>query len=150
MVLLPAAAALDSDVQYCGSVITPACQRALYHIPRGTYNTSANNLAIVALGKTGYYQPDLDTYYVTFDPRVPNGTRPVFVSVDGGEGPTDSVTAATNEAELDTEVVIPLIYPQTTSYYSLDYTPTTSSSFLDGNITSLTPLLDGETIRWRP
>jgi len=49
-----------------------------------------------------------------------SGTHPTLDSIDGGFAPVTNISQAGGEANLDFELAIPIIYPQTTTLYQTD------------------------------
>ncbi|KAK4234765.1 peptidase S8/S53 domain-containing protein [Achaetomium macrosporum] len=104
----------------CSDEITPQCIRAQYHIPNGTKATQGNELGIFQ-GLNQHYSPeDLDTYWKYIAPWVPQGTHPKLKSINGALGPTNNRSLAGDEADLDFEVAIPLIWPQKSILFQTD------------------------------
>lgn len=66
-----------------------------------------------------YSQLDLNLFYSNFTKYIPNGTHPILDSVDGGKAPVAAVDAGV-ESNLDFQLAIPIIYPQTTTLYQTD------------------------------
>jgi tripeptidyl-peptidase-1 len=104
----------------CTTSVTTRCVRAQYHIPPGTRSTPGNELGIFQSLSQHYNQADLDAYFSTVTPWVPNGTHPTLRSINGAEGSTPNQAAAGEEADLDFEVAIPLVYPQKTVLFQTD------------------------------
>ncbi|RKU41457.1 hypothetical protein DL546_002597 [Coniochaeta pulveracea] len=108
----------------CTSDITPTCIRNQYHIPIPSTSRQplpGNELGIFQSLSQHYHQADLDAYFSTVpSPRIPNGTAPLLRSINGAEGETSNQAYAGEEADLDFEVAIPLIYPQKTVLFQTD------------------------------
>jgi tripeptidyl-peptidase-1 len=51
---------------------------------------------------------------------VPHGTHPKLRSINGAYGPTNNTALAGDEADLDFEVAIPLVWPQKTVLFQTD------------------------------
>lgn len=51
---------------------------------------------------------------------VPRGTHPKLKSINGAYGPTNDTSKAGEEADLDFQVAIPLIWPQRTILFQAD------------------------------
>lgn len=66
-----------------------------------------------------YSQQDLNSFFTNFTSYIPNGTHPILESVDGGEAPVP-VQDAGGESDLDFQLSIPIIYPQTTTLWQVD------------------------------
>lgn len=67
-----------------------------------------------------YTQEDLNSFFANFTSYIPNGTHPILDSIDGGYAPTANLSQAGGESNLDFELAIPIIYPQTTTLYQTD------------------------------
>jgi len=131
---------LPLELQACNVNITPPCWRALYGISVSHINTSVDALGVYAQGD--YYSgQDLDSWFSSFEPRIPQGTRPTLHSIDGGVAPV-AATDPNNggEADVDLAITMSLIYPQSVVLYQVDdayYAPeevafdNTFNTFLD-------------------
>lgn len=125
---------LPEDLRTCGANITvsigstpvtfvtddrqPACIRALYDIPFGHLNVS-NALAVYEQGDY-YDQADLDMFYASYAPNVPQGTGPVLEGIDGGFAPVaQNSSLATGESIIDFDLVFSLTYPQQVILYQV-------------------------------
>lgn len=65
-------------------------------------------------------QEDLDSFFTNFTKRIPNGTHPIDINIDGGVATTTNLSLAGSEAELDLMLAYPIIYPQTITLYNVD------------------------------
>lgn len=131
---------LPSDLQTCGVNITSACIRALYDIPVAHLTDSVNSLGIFEQGGA-FAQADLDEFYAASAPQIPAGTGPIIDSVDGGVAPSNQSTAQL-ESDIDFQMALQLIFPQTTILYQVNDVPltddnTTNTSFLESFLDSL-------------
>ena len=91
-------------------MITPECIRQLYGIPATASAVPGNELGIVESGDT-YDQEDLNLFYESFAPNIPNNTAPILQSIDGGVAPVP-VEDAKGESILDFDLAYPIVYPQ--------------------------------------
>ncbi|KAG9242153.1 peptidase S8/S53 domain-containing protein [Calycina marina] len=112
--------AAQSDLSFplstCDTYITPDCLRVLYNFPNGTLNKSS--YGIVEYTPQAYLQDDLNLFYSTLTPYVPQGTAPIFDSIDGGVLQTTEEDFSLNgESDLDLEYAISLVYPQKVTLY---------------------------------
>lgn len=100
----PAAKSLPTDLQNCGSAITPPCIRALYDIPIAKRATPGNSLGLYEQGDY-ISTEDLDGYYKAVAPWIPQGTYPIPALIDGANfsAPSDSSLVG-GEADLDVEI----------------------------------------------
>ncbi|KAK4556381.1 hypothetical protein LTR86_006525 [Recurvomyces mirabilis] len=112
----------STELQTCDQVITPACLQALYHFKPLSPNAQVSPNNSMGIFETGnaYAQQDLDSFYTNFTSYIPNGTHPILDSIDGGQAPVANVSNAGGESDLDFELAIPIIYPQTTTLYQVD------------------------------
>lgn len=106
----------NTELETCDVAITPACLQALYGF--SAPNTRArvsksNSLGIFEEGDY-YAQEDLNSFFTNFTRYIPNGTHPILNGIDGGYAPVN-VSEAGGESDLDFELAIPIIYPQTTT-----------------------------------
>ena len=127
-------------LKHCDELITPACIQALYHFePQDPHaEVSPNNSMGIFEAYTAYLQKDLDDFYKKFTPYIPQGWKPIFDSIDGGVSPAQTKKLGANaEADLDFELAIPIVYPQTTTDFQTDdpYSANNGSfnTFFDGN-----------------
>ena len=106
--------------QPCNEAITVDCIRSLYDIPLGKINDSVNALGVFETGDH-YAQSDLDLYFKTFSPNVPQGTHPTPAFIDGATGPVAAGNPFNGgESEVDLDLTISLIYPQEVILYQTD------------------------------
>ncbi|KAK4154514.1 peptidase S8/S53 domain-containing protein [Chaetomidium leptoderma] len=104
----------------CSDEITPHCIRAQYQIPNGTKAARGNELGIFQGLNQHYSQEDLDTYWRYVAPWVRRGTHPELRAINGAYGPTNDTSKAGDEADLDFQVAIPLVWPQKTVLFQTD------------------------------
>lgn len=104
----------------CDEDITPQCIRNQYQIPNGTRAARGNELGIFQSLNQHYNQEDMDNYWKYVAPWVPKGTHPELRAINGAYGPTPDVQQAGEEANLDFQVSIPLIYPQKALLFQTD------------------------------
>lgn len=103
----------------CSTLITIDCLRALYGFPAGKYNHTGNEMGIAEWADF-LYAPDLDVFFKNFtSPRIPAGTRPDFISIDGGQRGNLSSTQQGSgvESALDIQSAYSIIWPQQTRLY---------------------------------
>lgn len=98
----------------CASVVTPECIRTLYNFTQGSLSDPSNNLGIFEITTEQYVQSDLNKFYAKYAPYVPQGTAPKAAPING-QNPTED----SNEADLDYEIAVPIIYPQGTTNYEV-------------------------------
>lgn len=110
---------LSSGIKNCTGLITIDCLRALYGFPAGKYNHSGNELGIAEWADY-LYLPDLDPFFKNFtSPQIPAGTRPEFISIDGGKPSNLTVAKAEEvvESALDFQSSYSIIWPQQIRLY---------------------------------
>lgn len=139
----------------CGTAITPQCIKSMYNITAGTSAISTNALGIFETEDT-YAQQDLTSFWKAFATNIPSNTGPKVDAIDGATAPT-SVGNAGGESDLDFEIAIPIIYPQTTVLYQaavknddifntfLDAIDGSYCTFSDDGETGDDPTVDGTT-----
>ncbi|OJJ43932.1 hypothetical protein ASPZODRAFT_101669 [Penicilliopsis zonata CBS 506.65] len=109
---------LDS-LASCDTSVTPACIRAMYNISEGTKATPNNELGIFECLGDIYSQEDLDLFFSTLAPNIPNGTHPIPNLIDGAVD-TVPVSEAGGESSIDFQVSYPIIWPQNSVLYQTD------------------------------
>ncbi|KAK7025541.1 hypothetical protein VNI00_015894 [Paramarasmius palmivorus] len=97
----------------CDQFITPDCIRALYNFdytPKA--ESGQNTYGIVEFTPQAFLSNDLDLFFANFSPSLV-GTRPTFVSIDGGVAQTQNQSFDFNgESDLDLEYAMALTNPQ--------------------------------------
>ncbi|KUJ15936.1 alkaline serine protease [Mollisia scopiformis] len=99
----------------CDIYVTAECTRVQYSIPNATTAESGNQLGIFESLDVHYSRKDLDIYFSTLYPNIPNGTYPEEDLIDGAIGAIEDTTEFVPidlEAPLDFDSSQPLIYPQ--------------------------------------
>lgn len=142
----PTATQLPADLLDCGRNVTPACIKFLYSIPDAHLSSPGNSLGLFEAGDY-YSQADIDLFLAEYAPYVPQGTAPIPAFVDGAEAPVaqDDPTN-TGESDIDIDMALSLIYPQTiTLYQSDDIIVATEelNSTLEGLLNTFLDALDG-------
>jgi tripeptidyl-peptidase I len=102
---------------------SPTCIRALYGIPKAHLSDPVNVMGLFEEGDA-FAQKDLDLFWKNYAPNVPQGTGPTVKSVDGGV--TDVAPGSplnTGESDIDLDLSISLIYPQSVTVYQVDDPP---------------------------
>lgn len=103
----------------CSAVITPPCVRALYNITKPTKAAEGNELGIFESIADVYDQTDLNSFFASLAPQIPNNTAPTLDSVDGATAP-DPLPESGAESLLDFSLAYPIIYPQGTILFQTD------------------------------
>lgn len=108
----------------CDKYVTAACMRALYQIPNNTLASPGNELGIFESLDDHYSRYDLDVFFSTLYPYIPNGTYPIEKSIDGAVGSIEELgypeEDAGVESDLDFQASWPLIWPQGTVLFQTD------------------------------
>lgn len=118
----PAAITGLNGLANCSTVITIECMRALYQF--GPANSSHSN-NVIGIGEWAdfLYEPDLDIFFKNFTtPEIPAGTRPEFISIDGGQHANytyNNDTGTGIESALDFDTVYSIVYPQEVRLYQV-------------------------------
>ncbi|WPH02277.1 Hypothetical protein R9X50_00513300 [Acrodontium crateriforme] len=115
-------ASSPTNLTTCDVSVTPACIQALYGFKALDPNCKVNKYNSLGVFESGdtYAQEDLNLFYKNFTQYIPQGTGPILKSVDGGHAPVTSIADAGGESDLDFELAIPIVYPQTTTLYQTD------------------------------
>lgn len=101
----------------CGSLITPQCIKDMYQIADAPTPANPNNkLGMFEDYYEPYQQSDLDLFYKTYAPKIPKGFGPKVDLINYGND-TFPADWAGIEANLDFQMVFPIIYPQTAELY---------------------------------
>jgi tripeptidyl-peptidase-1 len=77
----------STELQNCGTAITPACLRALYGIPQASGSDDQNALGVYEDQNDVYSQDDLNKFFAKYAPQAPQGTHPSYHEVDGAPTP---------------------------------------------------------------
>lgn len=99
----------------CSIYVTADCTRAQYSIPKANSAVPGNEIGIFESLDVHYSKKDLDIYFSTLYPDIPNGTYPEERLIDGAIGAIEDTTEFVPidlEAPLDFDSAWPLIYPQ--------------------------------------
>lgn len=101
---------MPPDLQNCGVNITPTCIKALYQIPNAYLKDDVNQMGLYESGDV-YSQADLNSFFATYAPNVPQGTHPKLDSIDGGIAPVPVTSQyVTGESDIDMDLAYSLIY----------------------------------------
>ncbi|KAJ5346446.1 Peptidase S8/S53 subtilisin/kexin/sedolisin [Penicillium brevicompactum] len=119
--VIPAEAlSLPAELQSCGSDMTPACIKALYHIPDAHKAHKDNSLGLYEQGDY-FAKSDLDLYWRDYAPHIPQGTYPIPALIDGANfSVPDYSPLNTGESDIDIDMAYALIYPQSVTLYQVD------------------------------
>ncbi|CAG7929585.1 unnamed protein product [Penicillium olsonii] len=119
--IIPAEAmSLPSELQSCGSQMTPACIKALYRIPDATKANKGNSLGLYEQGDY-FAKSDIDLFYKDYAPHIPQGTYPIPALIDGANFSVPAYSALNGgESNIDIDMAYALIYPQSVTLYQVD------------------------------
>lgn len=110
---------VTAELEKCDTQITPDCLRTLYQFSPGTSAESQNSYGIVEYTPQSYLPGDLDKFFTNFSSKQ-IGQRPTLESIDGGVLINYNQSFDTNgEADLDLQIAMSLIYPQTVTLYQV-------------------------------
>jgi tripeptidyl-peptidase-1 len=116
----PGASGLTHDLQACGVNITIACIKALYDIPTAYLDQPENAMGLYE-DYDAFSQGDISLFFENFAKNVPVDTKPRVISVDGGTAPVaPSDPRNGGESDIDLDLSISLIYPQSVTVYQVD------------------------------
>ena len=139
----------NADLANCTSLITPACIRALYNITKPTKAAKGNELGIYedqfVIGRRGdvYSQTDLNMFFESYSPNIPQGTHPEARLIDGAVAPAPAAAEAGVESDLDFEVAYPLIYPQNIVLFQTDDPVYEANYTFKGQLNNFLDAIDG-------
>ena len=134
----------STELQSCGTAITPACLRALYNIPQASGSDEENAVGIYENASDVYSQSDLDKFFAKYAPQVPQGTHPSYNGIDGAPQPVQSGSPlVTGESDVDFSIAYSLIYPQNVVLYQVEEeTPGGTANQVNREYTSFVNFLD--------
>ncbi|KAF3768143.1 subtilisin-like protein [Cryphonectria parasitica EP155] len=114
----------DLTPENCDTLVTTDCIRAQYSIPNNTLAAPGNELGIFESLDDHYGKYDLDVFFSTLHPYIPNGTYPKEELIDGAVGSAEAAGLPEEEtgveSDLDFQASWPLIWPQGTVLYQTD------------------------------
>jgi tripeptidyl-peptidase-1 len=103
-VLSEAEAALPPALQNCSTNITPDCIRALYGIPKSPKAIPGNSLGLYQQGSY-FAKSDVNAYFKTYAPYIPQDTFPIAATIDGASYSVDAASVSNSgEANIDIEM----------------------------------------------
>lgn len=106
----------------CSQLVTPQCIADMYNIPPADKAHSNNSMGIYQR-ECWYQYDDLDLFFETYTPGIPQGTRPQNLSIDLATwhyNESDTSISIPAEGDLDLEVAYPIIYPQNITVFQVD------------------------------
>ncbi|GAB7350004.1 hypothetical protein MBLNU459_g0680t2 [Dothideomycetes sp. NU459] len=130
------------ELQLCDVAITPPCIAALYNLTKATTAASGNQLGIFEDLGDVYSQTDLNLFFSTLAPQIPQGTHPTLDAIDGAVAP-NPVTSAGAESDLDFQISYPIIYPQNSILFQTDDPVYEANYTYDGFLNNFLDAIDG-------
>jgi len=130
----------------CDIYVTAPCTQVQYGIPNTTTAAPGNELGIFESIDVHYSRKDLDIYFSTLYPQIPNGTYPIEDLIDGAIGAIEDTTEFVPidlEAPLDFDSSWPLIYPQKIVLFQEDDEYYESTGDFNGFWNTFLDALDG-------
>ena len=104
----------------CDVAAIPLCIQTLYNITTPTKAAAGNQLGIFEDLDDMYSQTDLNDFFLTLAPNIPQGTHPTLDGIDGATAPVADVMDAGPESDLDFQISYPIIYPQNSILFQTD------------------------------
>nr|POE79437.1 tripeptidyl-peptidase sed1 [Quercus suber] len=126
----------------CDTAIVPNCISRLYNITAGTKHAAGNELGIFEDLGDVYSQTDLNLFFATLAPQIPQGTHPKLDSIDGAVAP-NPVTSAGAESDLDFQISYPIIYPQGSILFQTDDPVYEANYTFEGFLNNFLDAIDG-------
>ncbi|TVY14727.1 Aorsin [Lachnellula arida] len=138
------AGGIPLDLQNCGVNITPTCIKALYDIPTACHNQPKNAMGLFETFDA-FSQEDVSLFLGKFANNTPSNTAPKVISVDGGTAPVKPGSDRNGgESNIDLDLAISLIYPQSVIVYQVDDLPIASGNTdTSGFINTFLDSIDG-------
>lgn len=126
----------------CGVAAIPLCIKTLYNITTPTKAAPENQLGIFEDLGDKYSQQDLDLFFASLAPNIPQGTHPTLDSIDGATAPTP-VANAGPESDLDFQISYPIIYPQNSILFQTDDDVVEANYVYSGFLNNFLDAIDG-------
>ncbi|KAL9100078.1 MAG: hypothetical protein Q9163_004502 [Psora crenata] len=126
----------------CDVAIIPQCISTMYNITAPTKAASGNQLGIFEDLGDVYSQADLDNFFLTLAPQIPQGTHPTLKAIDGAVAP-NPVTSAGPESDLDFQISYPIIYPQNSILFQTDDPVYEANYIYQGFLNNFLDAIDG-------
>ena len=121
---------------------TRECIMTMYNISRSTTAANGNQLGIFEDLGDVYSQMDLNEFFLTLAPYIPQGTHPTLDAIDGAVAPKP-VTSAGPESDLDFQISYPLIYPQNSILFQTDDPVYEANYTYEGFLNNFLDAIDG-------
>lgn len=127
----------------CPLAIIPACITTMYNISEPTKAAPNNQLGIFEDIDDKYSQTDLNQFFLTLAPQIPQGTHPILDGIDGATAPQTTLSMAGQESDLDFQISYPIIYPQNSVLYQTDDVVYEADYIYDGFFNNFLDAIDG-------
>ena len=127
----------------CDVAAIPLCIKTLYNITTPTKNATGNQLGIFEDLDDMYSQDDLNSFFLSLAPNIPQGTHPTLDSVDGATAPVANVADAGPESDLDFQISYPIIYPQNSILFQTDDDVYEANYTYEGFLNNFLDAIDG-------
>lgn len=127
----------------CDVAAIPLCIKTLYNITTPTLAAAGNQLGIFEDLDDMYSQTDLNDFFLTLAPQIPQGTHPTLDSVDGATAPVTNVADAGPESDLDFQISYPIIYPQNSILFQTDDDVYEANYTFEGFLNNFLDAIDG-------
>ncbi|OAA63076.1 alkaline serine protease AorO [Cordyceps fumosorosea ARSEF 2679] len=111
-----------NSLENCNEVVTPACIRTMYKIPKpsGATPVANNVLGIFETDDNYYNQADMDQFMFTVAQNISARVKPIEYFINGAKLDATRENAG-DESNLDFQMTVPMIYPQQTALYQIEY-----------------------------
>ena len=126
----------------CDMAIIPKCISTMYNITAATKAAKGNQLGIFEDLGDVYSQTDLDEFFLSLAPQIPQGTHPTLDAIDGAVAPT-VVANAGPESDLDFQISYPIIYPQNSILFQTDDPVYEANYTYNGFLNNFLDAIDG-------
>ncbi|PBP18115.1 alkaline serine protease [Diplocarpon rosae] len=136
----------NPNTSVCDVYVTAECTKVQYELPDATKASPGNKLGIFQSLDVHYSRADLDVYYSTLYPHIPNGTYPEERLIDGAIDATEETAEFVPihlESGLDFDSASPLIYPQGLVLFQEDDEYYESTGSFNGFWNTFLDALDG-------
>ena len=127
----------------CDVAAIPLCIKTLYNITTPTKSAAGNQLGIFEDLDDMYSQTDLNLFFGTLAPQIPQGTHPTLDGIDGATAPVANVANAGAESDLDFQISYPIIYPQNSILFQTDDDVYEANYTFDGFLNNFLDAIDG-------
>jgi tripeptidyl-peptidase-1 len=114
----------------------------MYNVTAPTKGVAGNEMGIFEDLGDKYSQKDLDLFFETLAPNIPQGTHPILKSIDGATAPVPSGDDG-GESDLDFQVAFPLLYPQKLVLFQTDDDVYEADYEFEGFLNNFLDAIDG-------